>query len=136
ADGAARLLLWRAEVRGGRWVGLHRHPGDEAVRVLSGAVHFFVGGEQRVGRAGDLAVIPPDVEHAWLVLRDSVLEVLGGQRRGELVVALAPDGTRREVEVFGRGALWRKAPPAGAEDTPAEAIQALYDTTRQLLRDR
>jgi hypothetical protein len=29
-----------------------------------------------------------------------------------------------------------QGPPAGAEDTPAEAIQALYDTTRQLLRDR
>jgi hypothetical protein len=37
--------------------------------------------------------------------------------------------------VFDHRALWRKAPPAGTDDTPAEEIQALYDTTRHLLRE-
>jgi quercetin dioxygenase-like cupin family protein len=42
---------------------MHHHVEQQIVIMLSGELHFTVGGETRVMHAGDCLVIPPDVEH-------------------------------------------------------------------------
>lgn len=42
---------------------VHHHSEQQIAIVLSGELHFTVGEESRVMRAGDLVVIPPHVPH-------------------------------------------------------------------------
>jgi quercetin dioxygenase-like cupin family protein len=41
----------------------HHHAEQQIAIVVSGELHFTVGGESRVMRAGDAVVIPPHVPH-------------------------------------------------------------------------
>jgi quercetin dioxygenase-like cupin family protein/uncharacterized glyoxalase superfamily protein PhnB len=45
---------------------LHRHPYEEIFVVLEGEATFTVGDEQRVFRAGEIAVAPPNVAHGFV----------------------------------------------------------------------
>jgi quercetin dioxygenase-like cupin family protein len=42
---------------------MHQHSEQQIAIVLSGELHFTVGAESRVMRAGDCVVIPPHVPH-------------------------------------------------------------------------
>jgi quercetin dioxygenase-like cupin family protein len=46
----------------------HHHPHQQITYVLSGAMEFTLGGEKQVLRAGDGALIPPNVPHAAVIL--------------------------------------------------------------------
>ena len=48
----------------------HRHPNDEVWHVLEGELEMRLGAEVRVLRAGEAAVVPPDVEHAARAITD------------------------------------------------------------------
>lgn len=132
-DGAERLLLQRAHYPAGLAVGLHKHDGEEAHVVLSGAVRFTVDGRQKVCQAGDAAFAPTEAEHGFLALSEAEVLTIREQRLGTLVIAIDPDGTRREVPVIRRGPPWGKAPVSGETPTPNDEVEALYETTRHLL---
>ena len=41
----------------------HSHPHEQIVYILAGELRFVVGGEETIVGAGDMLVIPPNVEH-------------------------------------------------------------------------
>lgn len=45
----------------------HSHPHEQLGMLLSGEATFFIGGEQKTLRAGDLYVIPGNVRHKVMV---------------------------------------------------------------------
>jgi quercetin dioxygenase-like cupin family protein len=49
----------------GRGPSLHRHRYEEVFVVHEGQVTFTLGDEERVARAGDIVVVPPDTPHAF-----------------------------------------------------------------------
>ena len=49
----------------------HRHANDEVWHILDGDVEATVGGQVRRLRAGQAAVVPPDVEHSVRAVTDS-----------------------------------------------------------------
>lgn len=50
----------------GRGPSLHRHRYEEVFVLREGEVTFTIGDEQRVARAGDIVVVPPDTPHAFV----------------------------------------------------------------------
>jgi quercetin dioxygenase-like cupin family protein len=132
-DGTAAIYLVRHTVSAGYYAGLHYHHGDEAIRVVSGEVCCRIGDETRVCGPGTILVIPPDVEHGFIVLADSVLETFGQRKVGSYTIVLDPDGTRRVVETFVPGRPWHHDPPAGTGHTTLEELKRLQHTTLHLI---
>ncbi len=131
-DGASTIFLWRVSLPQGAYGGLHWHNGDEAIRVLAGEIRVMIGEERRVCRAGEIAFFPPRVEHGFLVLTDSKIEVYGQQQMGEYVVVMDAEGNRQEREVFLHNP-WYHSPPPGTGYTTREELFALFRTTHHLL---
>jgi mannose-6-phosphate isomerase-like protein (cupin superfamily) len=50
----------------GRGPSLHRHQYEEVFVLREGEVTFTIGDEERVARAGDIVVVPPDTPHAFV----------------------------------------------------------------------
>ena len=48
----------------------HSHPSDEVWHVLEGQLEVALGDKVRVLRAGEAAVVPPNVEHAARAITD------------------------------------------------------------------
>ncbi len=133
-DGTTGIFLVRQTVSAGYYAGLHYHHGDEAIRVISGEVHCRIGEETRVCGPGTMLVIPPNIEHGFIVLTDSVLETFGQRKIGCYTIVLDPDGARRVVEVFVQGRPWHHDPPDGTAHTPLEEQKRLQGTTLHLIR--
>jgi quercetin dioxygenase-like cupin family protein len=50
----------------GRGPALHRHQYEEVFVLREGEVTFTIGDEERVARAGDIVVVPPDTPHGFV----------------------------------------------------------------------
>src|SRR5215203_110119 len=100
-DGLQRLMVVSgrllAETSGGP---VHAHLGDEVLRIISGEVIVRVGDERRTCRAGDIALVPPNVLHGFQVVQDTLVEVVAEYDIGTLFPVRQPDGSRRLVEVY------------------------------------
>jgi quercetin dioxygenase-like cupin family protein len=62
----------RIRLRKGAVVPVHSHPNEQISMLESGAVRFTISGEERVLRAGDVLVIPPDAPHMVEAIEDSL----------------------------------------------------------------
>jgi mannose-6-phosphate isomerase-like protein (cupin superfamily) len=60
----------------GRGPSLHRHRYEEVFVLRAGEVTFTVGDEERVARAGDIVVVPPDTPHAFVNTGGTPLEMV------------------------------------------------------------
>lgn len=49
----------------------HQHPHQQITWIASGGMKFTLDGEERVLRAGDGVVIPPDVPHSAVILDEA-----------------------------------------------------------------
>ncbi len=58
----------------------HKHPHEQAGIVLSGEVGFVIAGETRILRAGDVYLIPSNVEHS----------AKAGSNRAEVIDIFSP----------------------------------------------
>jgi len=133
-DGATRVFLIRGTRRRGMGAGLHRHGGEEAIRVISGEIRFRVGSETKVCSAGEIAFIPPQTGHGFVVLsEEAVIEVIGEQHVGSYVKILTPDGTSHEVEVFTKEILADHEPPVGTAHTPFAEMLKMMESTHRLI---
>jgi quercetin dioxygenase-like cupin family protein len=132
-DGTAAIYLVRLTVPAGYYAGLHYHHGDEITRVISGEIRCRIGDETRVCGPGMILVFPPDIEHGFVALADSVLETFGQRKVGSYTIVLEPDGTRRVVETFMQGRPWHRDPPAGTPYTTLEEQKQLQRTTLHLI---
>ena len=48
----------------------HDHPHQQITWILSGTMEFDLDGEKRILRAGDGAMVPPNVRHGAVVLQE------------------------------------------------------------------
>jgi quercetin dioxygenase-like cupin family protein len=73
---------------------MHHHSEQQIAIVLSGELHFTVGAESRVMRAGDCVVIPPHVPHGGHSGPDGceVIDVFSPPRAG-IVSAMGASGS-------------------------------------------
>jgi len=55
----------------------HKHPHEQISFVVKGSMKMTVGGETRMVSEGDIAVIPPDVEHSAEVGEEPVFALDG-----------------------------------------------------------
>lgn len=71
-DGALRYAMRRFEIKPGGHIGLHNHPEEHEIYVLSGKARIFNDkGEEFVASPGDVLFVPPYEKHGY--------ENLGGE---------------------------------------------------------
>ena len=66
------VTVARIRLRRGAVVPMHSHPNEQISMLESGAMRFVISGEERILRAGDAVVIPPDAPHMVEALEDSL----------------------------------------------------------------
>ena len=72
----------RWELKAGAKVLLHHHTNEQISWIISGKSRVTSGGKQYVMEAGDIMVFPPNVEHAFEVLEDTVaVDIFAPQRQ-------------------------------------------------------
>lgn len=72
---AERMMIAHVHFDKGVEVPLHRHDNEQITYILEGALHFWLGpqGEREVTvRAGEVLVIPSNLEHRALALEDTL----------------------------------------------------------------
>jgi quercetin dioxygenase-like cupin family protein len=70
-----RMMLAHVYLKKGCLVPRHSHENEQITYVLSGALHFWLGEdekEERVIRAGDVLTIPSKLPHKALALEDTL----------------------------------------------------------------
>jgi quercetin dioxygenase-like cupin family protein len=78
--GEKGMYSW-ATMKAGAHAAAHRHPHEQAFWVLSGRMVLRIGSEEHTCRQGDLALIPPNVEHeAWFPEDTEYLTMLAPPR--------------------------------------------------------
>ena len=60
--GQQGMIVWR-KMKAGAHAAAHRHPHEQIVWMLKGKMDFRIGNDRRSMVAGDVAVIPGNVEH-------------------------------------------------------------------------
>jgi quercetin dioxygenase-like cupin family protein len=69
------MIVWWS-MKAGVHAAAHHHPHEQVFWVLSGRMDFRLGNEKRSCVAGDVGVIPPNVEHeAWFPEDTEVVDV-------------------------------------------------------------
>lgn len=69
----ARVSIILVDTPPGRGPSLHRHEYEEVFAIQKGEVTFTVGDQERVGRAGDVVVVPPNTPHGFVNTGDEPL---------------------------------------------------------------
>jgi len=75
------MTIARIRLRKGAVVPMHSHANEQISMLESGALRFTIAGEERVLRAGDALVIPPDAPHMVEALEDSLAVDVFSPRR-------------------------------------------------------
>jgi quercetin dioxygenase-like cupin family protein len=68
-----KITLARFRFDKGNKVAMHHHPNDQITTVVSGLVRMVVDGEEFLLKAGEMALVPPDVPHGNEALEDTVI---------------------------------------------------------------
>lgn len=63
------------DIQPGSRISLHKHPHEQISYLIKGSMTMKVGGETRVMHEGDIAVIPPNVDHEIEVGKEPVLAI-------------------------------------------------------------
>jgi quercetin dioxygenase-like cupin family protein len=63
------MVYWH--MTAGAKAAAHKHPHEQIVCMIKGAMDFRIGTERRIMRAGDVAVIPGGVEHEGFFPEDT-----------------------------------------------------------------
>jgi quercetin dioxygenase-like cupin family protein len=71
-DTAGAFLLWEDQMEQGKVTPLHTHPAEETMYVLDGEILLHIDGTEHRVEAGDVAMAPRGVAHAFLVVSTSV----------------------------------------------------------------
>jgi mannose-6-phosphate isomerase-like protein (cupin superfamily) len=128
--GLRRLLLASGRLPLGDVGAPHTHGGDELIRVLSGRLRMRVGERRYACGPGDVVVVPPGIEHGFVVEDEAVVEVVAEQDMGSTYAVVEQDGSVREIEVHRPGVPWDRPPAPGAAPTSAEQMAAITERVR------
>lgn len=78
--GDREMIVWWS-IRAGAHAAAHAHPHEQVFWVVSGRMEFRLGSDRRTCVAGDLGVIPANVEHeAWFSEDTEVVDVFAPPR--------------------------------------------------------
>ncbi|MBI2956563.1 MAG: cupin domain-containing protein [Acidobacteria bacterium] len=76
----ARQVVWgrqstlsRVALAKGAYISRHQHVSEQITYLLRGAMRMSIAGEEVYLQAGDLLVIPSDLEHEAWILEDTVV---------------------------------------------------------------
>lgn len=69
----ANLTIARLEIKKSAVVPEHHHVNEQVSIVESGALKFFIGGQELIVRGGEALEIPPNVPHGVEALEDTVV---------------------------------------------------------------
>src|SRR3569832_2447823 len=87
------LVYWR--MKAGARAAAHKHPHEQIVFMISGAMDFRIGDEKRTMRAGDVAVITGGVEHEGHFPEGTVVVGFFAPVREDFLTGAAPDYMRK-----------------------------------------
>ena len=80
-----RIMLSHVYMKKGCIVPLHQHENEQVTYILDGALHFFLGEDQkeeRILRTGDVLHIPSNLPHKAVALEDTLdLDVFSPPRQ-------------------------------------------------------
>jgi len=80
-SGSQGMIVWW-RMRAGAHAAPHQHPHEQIVWMLKGRMDFRIGNDRRSMVAGDVAVIPGNVEHEGLFPEDTeVVDVFAPPRQ-------------------------------------------------------
>lgn len=71
----ARMMLAHVYLKKGCVVPKHSHENEQITYILEGALHFYLGEDQkdeRIVRAGEVLVIPSNLPHKAVALEDTL----------------------------------------------------------------
>jgi quercetin dioxygenase-like cupin family protein len=90
------LVYWK--MKAGAHAAAHKHPHEQFVWMIKGAMDFRIGNEKRTMKPGDVAVIPGGVEHEGNFPEDSeVMDFFAPVREDFLTGAPPSYMTRAEA---------------------------------------
>ena len=87
------LVYWR--MKAGAHAAAHKHPHEQFVFMIKGAMDFRIGNEKRTMKAGDVAVIPGGVEHEGFFPEDTEVVDFFAPVREDFLTGAAPDYMRK-----------------------------------------
>jgi quercetin dioxygenase-like cupin family protein len=85
----------RWQLKSGASVPLHHHVNEQMTWIISGRAEVFSGGERYDLQAGDVMVLPPNVEHAFTILEDTVAVDIFAPARQDWIDAAAAAAEQR-----------------------------------------
>ena len=88
------LVYWR--MKAGAHAAAHKHPHEQFVFMINGAMDFRIGAEKRTMKAGDVAVIPGGVEHEGYFPVDSEAVDFFAPPREDFLAGGPPPYMRKE----------------------------------------
>jgi quercetin dioxygenase-like cupin family protein len=87
--GQQGMIVWW-KMKAGAHAAAHRHPHEQIVWMLNGKMDFRIGNDRRSMVAGDVAVIPGNVEHEGIFPEDTdVVDIFAPPREDFLTSALS-----------------------------------------------
>lgn len=81
--GEKEMISW-ASMKAGTIANMHSHPHEQMFWVLSGAMRFRLGDEERIVRPGDLIHVSSGIEHECLCLEDTEFVTMLSPPRSDL----------------------------------------------------
>jgi quercetin dioxygenase-like cupin family protein len=66
------LLLSYVDIAPDTEAPIHKHPEEQITAILRGEITMTIGGETRLCKAGDICMIPGDVEHGGIAGAEGV----------------------------------------------------------------
>lgn len=76
-DGAPRFIMRRFEIKRGGHIGLHGHPEEHEIYIISGKTRVFNDkGFETVAKPGDVLFVPPDENHGYENVGDETVVFL------------------------------------------------------------
>jgi quercetin dioxygenase-like cupin family protein len=89
-SGDQGMIVWWS-IKAGGHAAAHSHPHEQIAWMLKGQMDFRIGDERRSMRAGDIAVIPANVEHEGFFPEDTeVIDVFAPPREDFLAGGTPP----------------------------------------------
>ena len=82
----AGISFFLGNLEPGQGPGLHQHPYSETCIIFSGEAAMVIGGEELVGRAGDIIVIGPGTPHRFTAIGEERLHAVAIHHTDRFVI--------------------------------------------------
>jgi quercetin dioxygenase-like cupin family protein len=82
---SAQMTIARLRLQKGAALPEHSHVNEQIATVEKGALRFRIAGEERILRAGESVVLPPNVPHGAEALEDTIATDVFSPRREDWI---------------------------------------------------